>query len=168
MIYFKSLQTNEIIEFSNIQEIGAIFYDTTLYATPTQSEIDTHLFNKKKEELIKYAEEQKDLKKVNYIVKQGANDILMQYSIDAIINILNQMKDENIYPTFIYYDKQFVNKVDFNNQNELLFILNKFITARRNNYHNNIPVNMQLINTCTTLEELENLQLIFVDLVINL
>lgn len=166
MIYYKNLQTNEIIEFQNENSIGDYFFNTELFKKLTNKEITQYQFEQKKQELIKYTEEQKDLKKINYIVKRGTSEIPMQYSIDTIISILNQMKDENIYPTFIYYDKQFINKVSFNNQNELLFILNKFVTARRDNYYNNIPKNMQLINACTTIEEINNLQLTFIDLII--
>ena len=168
MIYFKNLQTNEIIEFQNENTIGDYFLDTNLFKKLTNTERTQYQFNQTKQELITHTAGQKDLKKTNYIVKRGDSEIPMQYSIDAIISILNQMKDENIYPTFIYYDKQFINKVSFNNQNELLFILNKFITARRDNYYNNIPKNMQLINACTTLEEINNLQLTFIDLIITL
>lgn len=168
MIYFKNLQTNDIIEFQNENSIGNYFLNTALFKKLTDKEIIQYQFEKKKQELIQYTEEQKDLKKINYIVKRGENEIPMQYSIDTIIDILNQMQDENTYPTFIYYDKQFVNKVSFNNQNELLFILNKFVAARRNNYYNNIPNNMQLINACTTIEEINNLQLTFIDLIITL
>ena len=168
MIYFQNLQTNQIIKFENENSIGDYFFNTDLFKKLTDKEIIQYQFEKKKQELIKYTEEQKDLKKINYIVKRGGNEIPMQYSIDSIISILSQMKDENIYPTFIYYDKQFINKVSFNNQNELLFILNKFIEARRNNYYNNIPKNMQLINACTTIEAVNKLQLTFIDLIITL
>ena len=52
MIYLKNLQTNQVIEFSNIQEIGAIFYDTELFKKLTDKEITQYQFNKKKQEKI--------------------------------------------------------------------------------------------------------------------
>ena len=46
MIYFKNLQTNQIIEFENENQIGEYFYNTSLFTELTnQEDIDNYLFH---------------------------------------------------------------------------------------------------------------------------
>lgn len=170
MIYFKNLQTEKIIEFSNIQEIGAIFYDTTLYATPTQSEIDTHLFDKKKQELITYCNEQRKLRKNTFKVIFNNQEYIVK-DIDECIRTINELIiQEPRYP----FPKPLLNNANasivfmFQSLQQAQYVYNELLDSKVPNYNQNYFDNTLLINACTTLDELENLQLTFIDLVINL
>ena len=52
MIYFKQLQTNEIIEFQDENSIGNYFLNTELFKKLTDKEILQYQFDKKKQEKI--------------------------------------------------------------------------------------------------------------------
>lgn len=50
MIYYKNLQTNEIIGFQNENSIGQAFYDTTVYKKLTQSQSNAYELQKAKDD----------------------------------------------------------------------------------------------------------------------
>jgi hypothetical protein len=168
MIYYKNLKTNDIITLENENSIGSFFYNETLFKKLNEEEIKEYLFEKKQDELRRYVENEKDSKKLNYIVQQNSQSMSIEYSLDKVIKILENIYKENFFPAKLFYNRNFTKSIIFNNINELTFILNAFRLARANNYKNNIIDNMNKINNCHTIEELENLQFKFFDLIIQL
>jgi ribosomal protein RSM22 (predicted rRNA methylase) len=75
MIYYKNLQTNQIIEFVNENAIGNFFYNESLFKKLTKKEITGYEFNKIKEQKIQ---------QVNSIASQK---ITLNYPIYKQINI---------------------------------------------------------------------------------
>ena len=171
MIYFKNLQTNEVIEFENENQIGSYFYNTSLFTELTnQEDIDNYLFKKKKDELIAYCNQQRVNRKNLFKIVYNNQEYIAK-DIDDSINTINELIEQE--PRFPF-PRSLRNNADssivfiFQTKEQAEYIKNELLYAKKPNYDVNYFSNTELINACTTLEELENLQLIFVDLVINL
>lgn len=170
MIYFKNLQTGKIIEFQDENSIGSYFYDTNFYIPATQSEIDNHLFNKKKEELIAYCKQQRDLRKSTFkIIYSGQEYIInnIDECFDTVKEMIGQVS-KHPFPRSLLNNKDLSVVFTFQNLQQAQYIYTELICAKVPNYENNYFNNVILINACTTLAELEALEFTFVDLVINL